>query len=134
MPLPEEWGTGRKLRGLGAEEYNVVNREYRLTIEVDHKEVEDGEREQLKLRIREMASVAAGHPSYLLALLINNGATAGFKAYDDKLFFATDHEEGDSGAQSNSITVTDTSNITVAEMKKGLAQALQAMMGFVNDK
>ena len=136
LPLPKEWGTGRALHGLGTEEYNVANHEYELSIEVDRKELEDDQTGQIQTRIREMAAVAAGHPAYLLALLINSGATEGFKSYDDKLFFAADHEEGDSGAQSNSITApcTDTAAITVAEFKRALALALQAMMGFVNDR
>lgn len=136
IPRMREWGTGRLAKGLRAESYDVENLTYESTMEVDANEISDDQTGQIKIRTQQLAEAAATHKDFLLASLLNNGASAGFLAYDGKVFFAADHESGSSGAQSNlaSQTVVDTADITTAEFKAGLKAAISRMMKLKDDR
>lgn len=135
MALPTEWGTGRVPVGLRSETYNVVNREYALTIEVARTEIEDDQTSQIKLRVAQMAQHAAKLRPSLLSQLLINGGTAGNTSYDGVTFFNDAHVSGASGSQDNNLTYDASSATapTVAEFKAALEQAVAAMMGFKDD-
>ncbi len=134
-PKMREWGTGRLAKGLNSESYDVTNEEYEATIKVDRKELDDDLTGQIQIRIRELSEAAANYPDYLIEQLLINGSTAGFLAFDGQKFFDTDHLWGDSGTQSNqvSVNVVDTANPTVDEMKLAIRRAIERMMGFKDD-
>ena len=134
-PRMREWGTGRVAKGIRTESYSVENLKYEATIEVDRDEISDDKTGQIKIRAEELAQHAATHKDYLISQLLINGETAGFNAYDGKAFFATDHESGASGAQSNKLTfsATDADSPTTVEFKAALKQAIGKLLGYVND-
>ncbi len=136
-PAPmREWGTGRLARGLRTESYDVANLKYENTIEVDRDELEDDQTGQIRQRVNSMAIAAAVHPTTLLEGLFNNGATAGYLAYDGQIYFSAAHVSGESGTQNNTISVaaaTGTSP-TTAEFRDALAQAIARQIGFADDK
>lgn len=136
LPQVRELGTGRLLQDVFSESYDVTSLEYELSISVDRKEFEDDQTGQIKLRIAELARVAASHPDFLIEQLLINGSSAGFLGYDGQVFFSGAHVSGDSGTQDNTIdvNVTDTANPTTAEFKLAIRQAIERMMGFKNDR
>lgn len=89
---------------------------------------------QVRIRVNEMADRAQAHWVSLVAPLIINGASA--VCYDGQFFFDTDHAEGESGAQSNSITsnVTTPTAPTPTEMIDSILAAVQAMLAFKDDR
>ena len=109
---------------------------YEITLEVDRDELADDMTGQIMLRVKQLAQRAAEHKDSLLATLLANGDQAGYVAYDGKVFFAADHESGDSGAQSNILTpaATDADAPTVAEFKTAMASGIQALLELVDDK
>lgn len=136
VPRLREWGTGRLAQGLRTESYSIENLKYEATLEVDRDEISDDQTGQIRLRIGELAQWAATHKDYLLSQLLNNGATSGNNGYDGVSFFNTDHESGDSGPQSNKLTlnVTTPSNPTLEEFREALRAAIEAMVAFKDDQ
>ena len=89
---------------------------------------------QILIRINEMAKRANNHWAQLLSTLILNGASQ--LCYDGQYYFDTDHSEGDSGAQSNSISydVAITTAPTAPEMQSAILTAVQQMYGLLDDQ
>ena len=135
VPTMREWGTGRKARGLASESYDVENLKYELSLEISRDEVSDDQTGQIMLRVKELAQRAAEHKDLLLAALLANGDSAGYLAYDGKVFFATDHESGQSGVQSNKLTPAAVSADapTVDEFKAAMKSALTALLSLKDD-
>ena len=96
VPAMREWVDERIPGALRTHDYEIVNRKYEATIEVDRETFEDDRLSQVKPRIEELAVRAAGHPDELVVGLLN----AGFSntCYDGQYFFDTDHAEGQSGS------------------------------------
>lgn len=135
-PRMRERGTGRIAKGVRTESYSVENETYEATIEVDRNEISDDKTGQIKIRTEEMAARAATHKDYLIAQLLINGESAGFNAYDGKIFFATDHVSGASGSQSNKLDhsgTTDVDDPTTVEFKAALKSAIGTMLGYLDD-
>jgi len=135
VPRMREWGTGRVARGMRTESYSVENLKYEATLEVDRDEISDDKTGQIGIRIGELAQRAATHKDYLLAQLLINGEQAGFHSYDGVSFFASTHQSGASGQQSNllSYTATDPDEPTTDDFKGALKAAIAAMMGLKDD-
>ena len=132
VPQVREWGTGRLAKGLRTESYSIENLKYEATLEVDRDEISDDQTGQIRLRVSELAQRAATHKDFLIAQLLIAGETAGNDSYDGVSFFNTDHESGDSGAQSNMLTfdAASTDAPTVAEFKAALKQAISRMLAY----
>jgi len=123
VPAMREWVDERVPGALRTHDYEVPNRKYEATIEVDRETFEDDRLSQIKPRIEEMAVRAACHPDELVVGLLNDGFTG--TGYDGQCFFDTDHAEGESGTQSNKLT---------AELSPDeLEAALTMMMRFKDD-
>ncbi len=123
-PAMREWTDERIPGALRTHEYEIPNRKYEATIEVDRETFEDDRLSQIRPRIEELAVRAALHPDELLCELLNGGFTT--DCYDGGCFFATDHSEGASGSQSNKLTA----DLDAA----GLKSAVAAMMAFRDDQ
>ncbi len=136
LPTMREWGSGRLARGLRTEAYDLTNQKYESTIEVDRDEIDDDQTGQIRQRVNAMAQAAAQHPCQLLEGLLNNGATAGYLAYDGQIFFSDAHESGASGAQNNTISVTAATGTdpTTAEFRQAMKEGLARMIGFKDDQ
>ena len=94
------------------------------------------------VRINELAQRSNSHWASLLSTLIQAGTAA--TCYDGQSFFDTDHSEGSSGTQSNSISV-DISEVptavagvvtapSVEEMQWSIMAGIQAIVGFKDDQ
>lgn len=124
VPALREWTDERIPGALRTHEYEIPNRKYEATIEVDRETFEDDRLSQIKPRIEELAVRAATHPDELAIELLNNGFSTA--CYDGQYFFDNDHSEGDSGSQSNVLST--------ALSADELEAAVTAMMQFKDDQ
>ena len=128
VPQVREWVGGRKIKPLSTQGVTIVNKVWESTIRIDADEQRRDKTGQIMVRVNEMARRVATHPNKLLTTLLAGGESGA--AYDGSAFFATDHSEGDSGAQSNSIThdaATPTAP-TEVDMYDGIVKAIAQLM------
>lgn len=102
VPAMREWTDERVPGALRTNDYEIANRRFEASIEVDRETFEDDRLAQLRPRIEELALRAASHPDELVVGLLENGFSA--LCYDGKPFFASDHLQGESTVQSNMVT------------------------------
>lgn len=133
-PTMREWIGGRHAKGFLDFDFSIDNKDYESTIRYHERDLREDKTGQLRQRIREHGRRALSHPASLLSTLILNGESA--VCYDGQYFFDTDHNEGDSGNQSNDIshTVASATAPTAGEMEEAILQSIQTMYGFVDDQ
>ena len=134
VPQVREWVGGRKVRPLRADGITIVNKVWESTIRVDADEQRRDKTGQIMVRVNEMARRVAMHPNKLLTTLMLNGESSA--CYDGQYFFDTDHDEGDSGTQSNDITydaATPTAP-TDTEMFEAIVRAIGQILSFKDDQ
>lgn len=133
-PAMREWIGGRQPRGLRDFGVTIENKVFESTLEISVDDLRRDKSDQIMTRIQEQADRANGHWTKLLSALIAAGETG--LSYDGKAFFATDHQSGDSGAQSNLLTVdiTTAAAPTASEMQTSILKATQAMLAFLDDE
>jgi hypothetical protein len=102
-PAMREWIGGRQAKGLRANNLTIVNRHFEGTLEIAKKDARRDKTGQIVVRVNEFADQAQLHWASLLSQLLLDGPTT--VCYDGQYFFDTDHQEGDSPTQSNSISV-----------------------------
>lgn len=102
-PQLREWIGGRNPVGLRENSQKVTNRHFEATIEVPVRHLRRDKFGQTRIRIADLARRSNTHKAKLLSTQIINGEST--VCYDGQFFFDTDHSEGDSGSQSNDITV-----------------------------
>ena len=104
VPVMREWIGGRQAKQLREYSWRVDNKDYEATLEVHLNELRRGSSgSAIMLRIAQLAQRVQSFPSKMLTqLMVDGEATA---CYDGQYFFDTDHSEGDSGSQSNDISV-----------------------------
>ena len=133
-PGLREWIGGRQANGLRGNNFTIVNKHYEGTLEVELKDVRRDKTGQIMARVDEFADQGDIHWASLMADLLMAGESS--LCYDGQYFFDTDHSEGDSGVQSNSLTyaaATGTSP-TKEEMQLAMLQSVSAITAFKNDK
>lgn len=129
LPQPREMADGRRIQGLRAFTYDIVNKEYELTFLLPRIMFEDDQTGQLNLRIQEVAAAWARYKDYLFAQMLINGATAGYVAYDALTFFHDTRTEGDSGTIDNKTTsAAATGTVPTATEFLDAMQAIKAVM------
>jgi len=133
-PSLREFVDGRSPAELRENGFTITNKDYEGSIKVKPKDLRRDKTGQLRIRINQLTSRATDHPASLLSTLILNGATA--LCYDGQYFFDTDHSEGDSGSQSNSITYDSTSTTapTSDEFGEAVLAAIVKIMSFLDDR
>ncbi len=141
-PVLREWIGGRQAKGFRDDAFTIINRHFEATIEVLIKDMRRDKTGQIRARINEFVERSNSHFARLLSLLIINGASS--VCYDGQYFFDTDHSEGDSGAQSNSITVDisalpatvhgSTTAPSPEELQQAILASITQMMTFVDDQ
>lgn len=134
VPQLREWIGGRHAKGLRTDGITVANKPFEATLEVGVDEIRRDKTEQVMVRVRELAQRTNSHWAKLLSALIENGATTA--CYDGQYFFDTDHSEGESGTQSNSISsdITTTTAPTAGEMETGILKGIQQILGFKDNE
>lgn len=137
-----EWIGGRHAKGFRENGLTIANKHFEATIEVLVKEMRRDKTGQVMVRINEMATRSNSHWAKLLSTLLIAGEST--VCYDGQFFFDTDHVEGDSGSQSNDISVdisalpTTNHGVVTApsngEMAAAILQGIQQMYGFKDDQ
>jgi len=129
--IPElvEWKDERQLKGILDYDYQIKNKDYEATIQVDRNTIEDDQMNSVKPRINDLAVRAKQHPRKLFLEALVNGATA--LAYDGQAFFSASHSEGMSGTMSNIVTGTGT---TEAQIGADLDSAVLVMASYKDDQ
>lgn len=141
-PQMREWVGGRHAKGFRENGITVVNKHYEGTIEVLLREMRRDKTGQVMTRIRELATRTNSHWASLLSTLIINGESTA--CYDGQYFFDADHEEGDSGQQSNDIqsdlsglpvaTTGSTTAPSVEDMQQSIFKGISQIMSFKDDQ
>lgn len=142
VPAMREWIGGRQAKGFRTNGITISNLHFEATLEVLVREMTRDKTGQVMVRVRELAQRANAHWAKLLSSLIAAGAST--VCYDGQYFFDTDHSEGDSGSQSNSISVDisalpgavhgATTAPSTEEMQGSVMAAIQAIYGFKDDQ
>lgn len=102
-PAMREWIGGRQAKGLRENGVTITNKLWEATLEIPVDWMRRDKTGQILVRVDDMASRAVTHWQSLLSGLIIGGES--LVCYDGQYFFDTDHAQGDSGTQSNDITV-----------------------------
>lgn len=142
VPGMREWVGGRQPKGFRENGITITNKKYESTLEVNVDDLRRDKTGQLRVRIAEQARRANAHWASLLSTLILNAPTT--TCYDGHYFFDTDHSEGDSGSQSNQLSV-DISALPCAvhgttavpsreEAVQAVLKGIAAIVGFVDDR
>ncbi len=141
-PAMREWVGGRQAKGLSAGSLILTNRHYEATLEIAVRDARRDKTSQIAARVQEFADRAITHWASLLSTLLLNGASS--LCYDGQYYFDTDHSEGDSGTQSNSISV-DISTLPAAvhgavtapaveEMQQAILAAIAQILSFKDNR
>jgi phage major head subunit gpT-like protein len=143
-PMLREWVGGRQAKGFLVNGITIDNKHYEATVDILEKDMRRDKTGQINVRIGEMATRANTHFASLLSTLILAGHTTGGECYDGQYFFDTDHSEGDSGTQSNSISADiseyptvvagDTTKPSVEEFQQATLEAVTKILSFVDDR
>ena len=139
-PAMRLWVDGRSPARLKGEGITIVNDYYESSIAIFKEERRRDQSGQIDLRIQEMARKAAEHPGRLFTDAIIAGKTT--VCYEGQFFFDDDHQEGDSGVQTNlldsgdvaALNVTDPNNPTPDEMEKAILGVIQHFYKILDDK
>lgn len=142
-PALREWRGGRQANGLQGNSFTIANKHYEGTLEIQKKDIRRDKTGQILARVNEFADGGLAHWASLLSSLLLAAPTA--VCYDGQYYFDTDHSEGDSGTQSNSISV-DISTLPAAvhgsaatapsmeEMQQAILQAIAQILSFKDDR
>ena len=144
-PMLKEWIGGRNAKGFQVNGITIENKHYEATLEFQVKDIRRDKTPQIRARVGNLADRASEHWADLLSTLILNGAST--VCYDGQYYFDTDHSEGSSGTQSNSITVTLSTDIPATTAYIGsttapgptamgfaIRKAIQSILGFKDDQ
>lgn len=142
-PAMREWLAGRQAKGFSGQGVTIVNKHYEATIEFRKSDVRRDKTPQIQARISEFADRAQTHWASLLSTLLINAESS--VCYDGQFFFDTDHSEGNSGTQSNDISV-DISALPAAvhgsgptapsieEMQQAILAGIAQMLAFKDNQ
>lgn len=141
-PTMREWVSGRHAKGFRENGITIVNRKFEATMEVPVDWMRRDKTGQIMVRVDEMVDQTVKHWQSLLSTNILNAESA--VCYDGQYFFDTDHSEGNSGSQSNDITV-DISAVPAAvhgtttapspeEIRAMILKAVETILGLKDDQ
>ncbi len=133
-PALREFIGGRTPAELKENSFTISNKDYEGSITIRSKDMRRDKLGMIVIRVNQLSDRAMDHPAKLLSVLILNGESQ--LCYDGQYFFDTDHEEGDSGVQSNDLTraIAAAADPTSDEMAKSIMKCIEAMYGFKDDR
>ena len=129
VPELTEWKDERKLKGILDYNYQIKNKDYEATLQVDKNTIEDDQLGTVKPRIAELAVRAKQHPRKLFLEALVKGSTE--LAYDGQTFFSTSHVMGMSGTMSNILTGT---GVGFDQISADLDSAIMMMSLYKDDQ
>jgi len=130
VPAMSEWTDTRKVWGMSAKGYEVVNKHYEGTIAVDRNLIADDKYQLIAPRIRQLAVRCANHPAKLIYQLLNAGVST--VTYDGVNFFSDTRSFGDSGNIDNIVDGTYAADAD--KILAGIDAAVQRMRGFKDNR
>ena len=89
FPTMQEWVGDRVIKDLSAFNYEITNKSYEATIEVDRDDIQDDEVGVYTPMIQGLAQAAKSHPDILVFALLKLGFET--LCFDGQYFFDTDH-------------------------------------------
>ena len=98
-PTMREWLGDRVIKDLSAFSYEITNKDYEATIEVDRNDIEDDQIGVYTPAIQGLAQEAKAHPDILVFALLEAGFST--LCYDGQYFFDDDHPVGESTASND---------------------------------
>lgn len=128
-PIMREWTDERVPKGLIDHDYTIKNKHFEASIGVDRDDLQDDKYGQIKVRIADMGKRAKIYPRKYMFDIMVAGLTG--LCYDGQYYYDTDHSEGESGAQSNKLTGTGT---TESQVTTDFIAARSAMRRFKDDR
>lgn len=141
-PAMREWVGGRNAKGFRENGLTIKNKHFEATQEISVKDMRRDKTGQVMARIRDLSARTNSHWASLLSTLVINAEST--VCYDGQYFFDTDHTEGDSGTQSNDISVDisalptsvhgTTAAPSVEEMQQAILQGITQIVSFVDDQ
>lgn len=133
-PRMTPWKGGRKPATLGQNEFRVPNLEFEASLEIPTRWLSRDHTGQIRMKVGEMGESAADHKFELISATINSAPST--VCYDGQYFFDTDHEEGESGSQSNikSVDITTVTAPTAAEMETAILSTIEMLYGLKDDR
>lgn len=117
-PTMREWIGGRQAKGFRENGITIANKHFEATLEVLLSDLRRDKTGQILVRVRELAERTNAHWASLLSALIMNGSSS--VCYDGEYFFDTNHKEGQSGVQSNFISIS-IANLPIPADEQGSA-------------
>ena len=134
MPGMREWVGDRQFSELRSANFVIDNKHFESSLAIKKTDIADDNLGQYGPIMEQLGIEAAHHPDELWFDALELGESTA--CFDGQFFFDTDHSWGKSGSQSNDLTstVSDTSAVTVAELKTAIRSAVQQMLGFKNDQ
>ena len=141
-PVFREWIGGRNAKGLRSSAFSIRNKHYESTLEIALRDARRDKTGQITARVNEWVDRSLTHWASLLSTLVVAGEST--PCYDGQFFFDTDHEEGESGQQSNDITVDISempvqvhgvvANPSVEEFQHAILKGISQLLGFKDDR
>ena len=141
-PVFRERKGERKAKGLRDEGFTIRNIDFESTMDIEKAQLRRDKTGQMLARIGEHVQRSSSHWATLLSTLIVNGETN--TCYDGQFFFDEDHVWGDSGSQSNDISVdisalpvTTNGSVTAPSPEEAAQAAMQGVTqicGFLDDQ
>lgn len=133
-PALREFIGGRTPAELRELSFSISNKDYEGSIKIQSKDMRRDKLGMIEIRVNQLADRANDHPAKLLSTLLLNGAST--LCYDGQYFFDTDHEEGESGVHSNSLSraIVDKDKPTGDEMADSIMECIMAMYGYKDDR
>jgi len=140
-PPLREWVGGRNARGFKENGITVVNKHFETTLVIQKRDLRRDKLGVIRALVGDEVKRAQEHPADILSTLMVNGES--YACYDGAYFFDTAHNEGDSGNQSNKISVDIsalpstnhgiTTNPSVEEMQLAAGQGIQQIISLKDD-
>lgn len=133
-PMLREWVGGRQPKTLREINFTVPNKEFEATLEIPLDWMRRDKTGLILTRINQLIESARNHDAELLSTLINAADSA--LCYDGQYFFDSDHQEGASAVQSNSITtdIATPASPTAAEFEAAIMNMTQQILSFQDDQ
>ncbi|WP_306600754.1 Mu-like prophage major head subunit gpT family protein [Geothrix sp. 21YS21S-2] len=136
------WVGGRQAKGFLENKLTITNLHFESTIEILKKDARRDKTGQIKVRINDLADRTNAHWASLASQLILNGAST--VCYDTQYYFSTSHSEGNSGTQSNKLSVTlsglpcqvhgTAAAPSAEEMQQCILKAIAQIISFKDDQ
>jgi phage major head subunit gpT-like protein len=143
VPRMREWIGGRQMKPLTGQKLTIYNKHYEATVGVPIPWMRRDKTGQIQTRLDDLAGEGEAHWQTLSTTLILAGPST--VCYDGQYYFDTDHVEGNSGTQSNDITVdisavpgAGTDNTVTApnavQMQYAIVAGISKILGFKDEQ